>query len=200
VVRSAATLADREGLDALTMRRLGSELGVEAMSLYKHVPSKDQLLDDLVELVFGEIEVPESAGTDDWKHAMRVRARSARAVLGRHAWAIGLLESRGVKGSASAGYVDATLGALRSGGFSIENAAHAFWLLDSFVYGHVLQEVSTAAQERRTLESPATVGRHLAELVATARAGQFSPDGEFDFGLELILTGLEQFAEPAAAG
>ena len=122
------------------MRRLGAELGVEAMSLYKHVTNKEEVLDGIIELVVGDIETPQEGA--DWKEAMRRRAISAREVLGRHSWAIGLLEARGSKGPTALRYLDAVLGNLRSAGFSMENAVHAFWLLDSFVYGHVIQETS----------------------------------------------------------
>ncbi len=140
VLQAAVDLADREGLGALTMRRLGAELGVEAMSLYKHVANKEAILDGIVELVVGEIEVPTDGA--DWKQAMRRRAVSARQVLSRHSWAIGLLEARGSTGPNALHYVDAILGNLRTAGFSITLAAHAFWLLDSYVYGHVIQETS----------------------------------------------------------
>lgn len=176
------------------MRRLGAELGVEAMSLYKHVANKDEILDGIVELVVSEIEVP-SAGAD-WKEAMRRRAISARGVLSRHSWAIGLLEARGSPGPGSLRYVDAILGNLRSAGFSIENAAHAFWLLDSYVYGHVIQEtslpISTAEETASSAaeDSIADEYPHLAEIEEHALTAQFSLDGEFEFGLNLILDAL----------
>jgi AcrR family transcriptional regulator len=200
VLRAAVDLADRDGLGALTMRRLGAELGVEAMSLYKHVASKEQILDGVVELIVGEIEIP--SGEADWKAAMRRRAYSARGVLSRHSWAIGLLETRGSMGPAAMRYLDAILGTLRSAGFSVENAAHAFWLLDSYVYGHVIQETSLSPasssppgtestepglEQNRTTEYP-----HLAELVDHARASDYSVDREFRYGLDLILDALEQ--------
>ena len=194
VVRAAIELADRSGLSTLTMRRLGAELDVQAMSLYKHVANKDQLLDEIVEEIFGGIEV---AGLEaGWQEAMRRRARATRLALRAHPWAIGLLESRGATGAASTGYVDAVLGCLRSAGFSVEDAAHAFWTLDSFVYGHVLQEARTtspaAAGKAEEPGSPADVDisayPHLAEVAA--RASEFSVDTEFEYGLELILGAL----------
>ncbi|MDH4346421.1 MAG: TetR family transcriptional regulator, partial [Thermoleophilia bacterium] len=103
VLRAAVELADRDGLGALTMRRLGSELGVEAMSLYKHVANKEEILDGIVELVVGEIEIPSEGA--DWKEAMRRRAISAREVLNRHSWAIGLLEARGSMGPTALRYL-----------------------------------------------------------------------------------------------
>ena len=140
VLRAAVALADRHGVESLTMRRLGGKLGVEAMALYKHVANKDEILDGIAELVVGEIEIP--AAGSEWRTAMRQRAVSARRVLKRHPWAIGLMESRGSSGPATLRYVDAVLGTLRGGGFSVEMATHAFWLLDSYVYGHVIQEIS----------------------------------------------------------
>ena len=187
VVRAAIGLADRGGLQALTMRRLGAELGVQAMSLYKHVSSKDRLLDEIVEEIFGGIEV---AGLEaGWQEAMRLRAHATRLALRAHPWAIGLLESRGTTGPASTRYVD---------------AAHAFWTLDSFVYGHVLQEARTTSPRAGTAEEPgpgADVDMsdypHLAEVAA--RAAEFSVDTEFDYGLELILGALARGpAGPAA--
>jgi AcrR family transcriptional regulator len=197
VLRAAVDVADRDGLGALTMRRLGAELGVEAMSLYKHIATKAEILDGILELIVGEIEIPSEGA--EWKEAMRRRAVSARAVLVRHAWAIGLLEARGSQGEAPLRYLDAILGNLRSAGFSIEDAAHAFWLLDSFVYGHVIQETSlriTTSEE--TTESAGSILEritideypHLAEVGEHARAHGYSFDGEFEFGLELILDAL----------
>ena len=139
------------------MRRLGAELGVEAMSLYKHVANKEEILDGVVELVVGEIAIPGEGS--HWKDAMRQRAISAREVLASHSWAIGLLETRGSMGPAAMRYLDAILGNLRSAGFTIENAVHAFWLLDSYVYGHVIQEttLSRGARSPPRTESAAAV-------------------------------------------
>ncbi len=199
ILQAAVGVADRAGLHALTMRRLGTELGVEAMSLYKHVASKDEILDGMVELVIGAIEVPSDGA--DWKEAVRQRAASARQVLSRHSWAIGLLEARGSTGPTALGYLDAIIGTLRSAGFSIENAAHAFWLLDSYVYGHVIQETSMSLRgsEETNLGSGSTPDRipsvdhpHLAELARHARRSKYSFDTEFEFGLSLILDALER--------
>ncbi len=190
VLAAALDLADRHGLEALTMRRLGSELGVEAMSLYKHVAGKDEILDGIVELVLVEIELPPA--DVEWKDAMRERARSVRDVFRRHAWAIGLLESRS-GGRAAAVYVDAIIGVLRSAGFTVDDAAHAFWLLDSYVYGHVVQETSiTGTPPGDGTEEGAGDLPHLAELTRRAAVAGFQVDTEFEFGLELILDGLER--------
>lgn len=206
VLRAAVDLADRHGLPALTMRRLGAELGVEAMSLYKHVANKDEILDGIVGSVLGEIEIPE--GASDWKEAMRRRAVSARQVLRRHSWAIGLLEARGSTAPAALRYVDAILGNLRSAGFSLVDAAHAFWVLDAYVYGQVLQEISLpvpAGDEpdvsaAETSDEAATSAEYpnLAAVTQHARStGSFSFDGEFAFGLDLILDALEAHRDRA---
>jgi AcrR family transcriptional regulator len=197
-LQAAVDLADRDGLGALTMRRLGSELGVEAMSLYKHVANKEEILDGIVELVVGEVEIPHK-GTP-WKEAMRRRAFSAREVLSRHSWAIGLLEARGSSGPAALRHVNAILGSLRSAGFSVESAAHAFWLLDSYVYGHVIQETSMPISSGETTDStgsitePDTIDEypHLVEIGKHAQTSGFSFDSEFEFGLDLILEALGQ--------
>ena len=179
------------------MRRLGSELGFEAMSLYKHVANKDEILDGMIELVVSWIEIPEEGS--EWRDAMRRRAVSAREVLGRHSWAIGLLESRGFRGPAAMRYLDAILGNLISSGFSLENAAHAFWLLDCYVYGHIVQETSIGSSDNDVSTDPA--GRpdlasefpNLAAMYEHAATFGYTFDGEFEFGLELILEGLDRY-------
>lgn len=198
-------LADREGLGALTMRRLGAELGVEAMSLYKHVSDKNDILDGIVELVIALIEIPGEEA--DWRGAMRRRAVSAREVLTRHSWAIGLIEARGAMGPNQLRYVDAILGSLRSAGFSVEDAAHAFWLLDSYVYGHVIQETSMSRAGVGEVEPVGVeVGPgggpdypYLAETAEHASGSVFSFDGEFNHGLDVILAALQPTA-PGANG
>jgi AcrR family transcriptional regulator len=206
VLQTAVELADRKGLDALTMRRLGGELGVEAMSLYKHVANKDGILDGIVELVVAEIEIPSDGA--DWKEAMRRRAISARQVLCRHSWAIGLLEARGSTGPAVRRYLDAILGNLRSAGFSIENAVHAFWVLDCYVYGQVIQETSMPfSRSDEMTESAESVPdqittnehRHLVEIEERALRSEYSFDREFEFGLDLILDALDRTAREAVS-
>ena len=192
VIKAAVELVDVEGLDALTMRRLGAALGVEAMSLYKHVANKDDLINGLVEFVIGQIEIdPEST---DWKEAMRQRAITARRVLVEHSWAVGLMESRALEGSVATGYIEATLSALLSSGLSTEEAVHAFWLLDSYVYGHVVQE-STTSRSGANSEGTGVSGDDYPRLAETEEAAQdlgMSIEDEFEFGLELILDALEQ--------
>ncbi len=171
VLKTALALADASGIESLTMRKLGEAVGVEAMSLYNHVPSKGDLLDGLIDLVFSEIELP--SGTDGWKTAMRQRAISARAVLSRHRWAIGLMESRTSPGPATLRHHDAVIGCLRQAGFPVALAAHAYSALDSYIYGFALQEASlpfdTSEQTSELAQAivaqfPADEYPHLAEF------------------------------------
>lgn len=194
VLHAAIAIADETGLESLTMRRLGSRLNVEAMSLYKHVAGKDDVLDGIVDLVISEIELPTTA--TDWKSAMRQRAMSARQVLASHPWAIGMMESRNAMGPAALHYVDAVIGSLRNGGFSVPMAAHAFLLLDSYIYGFVVQEASfhTSDKTAAPTETALSAGEqfpHLREM-ATAFAGGYDYTDEFEFGLDLILDGLDR--------
>ncbi|MCW2500030.1 MAG: putative transcriptional regulator, TetR family protein [Frankiales bacterium] len=200
VLRAAVGLADTGGIDALTMRRLGEELGVEAMSLYKHVANKDDLLDGMIDSVFGEIYLP--AGGTDWRSSMHQRAISVREVMARHRWAVGLMESRTAPGPATLRHHDAVLGTLREAGFSVELAAHAFSALDSYLYGFALQERSlpfdTAEQTAEAAELilaqlPADDYPHLTELVRehVLQPG-YDYGNEYAFGLDLILDGLER--------
>ena len=201
VLQAAVDLADREGLGALTMRRLGAELGVEAMSLYKHVVNKEEILDGIVELVIAEIEIPSERVA--WKEAMKRRALSARDVFSRHSWAVGLLGARDSLGPDALRYLDAILGNLRSAGFSIENAAHAFWLLDCYVYGQVIQETNLPFSTSREMtelggsileQITTNEYPHLVEIGEHAMRTEYSFDNEFEFGLDLILDALDQTA------
>ncbi|MFH5227260.1 TetR/AcrR family transcriptional regulator [Antrihabitans spumae] len=199
VLRTATALADAAGLDSLTMRKLGTELGVEAMSLYHHVANKDDLLDGMIDRIYSEIELP--TAEDDWRSAMRRRAVSTREVLGRHPWATALLDSRSTPGPATLRYHDATLGKLRGEGFSIPLSAHALSLLDSYTCGFALQEHALPFDtEEETVElAQQIMGRfaagdypHLAELtVEHVLQPGYAYGDEFAFGLELILDGLE---------
>jgi AcrR family transcriptional regulator len=200
VLEGAMTVADRAGVSALTMRSLADELGVKPMSLYHHVANKDAVLDGIVDAVFAEIELPDPGG--DWRTAMRDRAVSAREVLGRHPWAIPLLESRRAPGDAILRHHDAVLGALRRGGFSVPMAAHAFSLLDSYVHGFALGEAGLPFDDTEQAHEvaaemvqqvPADDLPHLFELT-TEHVMQPGYDygEEFAYGLELILDGLER--------
>lgn len=199
VLRAAVDLADASGIESLTMRRLGEALGVEAMSLYNHVANKGDLLDGMVDVVFGEIDLP----PDDvgWTEAMRRRACSVREALGRHRWAIGLMESRSSPGPATLRHHDAVLGCLRRGGFSIEMTAHAYALLDSYIYGFALQEASLPFENAEETAEVAQdiLGRfgadqypYLTELAVehVLRPGYAFAD-EFEVGLDILLDGLD---------
>lgn len=196
VLRAAVALADESGIESLTMRRLGQELGVEAMSLYKHVANKDDILDGIVDLVLGDIDVPPT-GTQ-WRTAMRARAISAHQVLLSHPWAAMLVMSRFNIGPGMTRYLDATLGRLREGGFSIEGALDTWHTLDSHIYGFTLQELNLPFEVEETRNvSAAVLGQlsadaypHVVEVIT--RIMQTGREENFEFGLDLILDGLER--------
>jgi AcrR family transcriptional regulator len=199
VLSTAMTLADEQGIESLTMRRLGDELGVEAMSLYNHVANKEDLLNAMVDAVFNEIELP--SHSDDWKTAMRKRSVSFREMLSRHPWATALKDSGTNPGPATLRHHDRVIGTLRSAGFSIAMAAHAFSAVDSYIYGFAMQEKSlpfhtgeeTAAMAHLMLaQLSAREYPYLAELTAdhVLQPG-YSYGDEFPLGLDLILDGLE---------
>src|SRR3984957_19734573 len=149
VLQAAVELADQDGLEGFSMRRLAQELGVVPMALYKHVANKDELLDGMVDIVFGEIETPAIAG--DWRSAMRRRAISAREALKRHSWAIGLMETQN-PGPANLRTHTAVMGCLREAGFSFQTAIHAYSVQDAYIYGFALQEQTLA------FKTPASAG------------------------------------------
>ena len=182
------------------MRKLGQALGVEAMSLYNHVAGKDDLLDGLVDIVFSEIDLSCEGG--DWKAAMRRRAISAREVLARHRWAIGLMESRTHPGPANLRHHDSVLRCLRESGFSVPLAAHAYSALDSYIYGFALQQASLpfdtgeqAAEVADSIIQAFASGEYprLAEIATEhVMKPSYSYEREFEFGLDLMLDGLER--------
>lgn len=197
MVAAALDLADARGIGALTMRGLASAVGVKPMSLYHHVSGKDEVLDAMVDAVFAEIEVVDGR---DWRETMRHRAHSARAALRRHPWALGLMDSRSSPGPQTLAHHDTVIGCLRRGGFSLAMTGHAVALLDAYVYGFVLQELSLpfeggdgardAADELVQLVSPEQYP-HLVEFAAghVMQPGYDFAD-EFGFGLEVVLDGL----------
>ncbi len=198
VIRTAMAVADEKGAAALTMRAIAEPLGVEAMSLYHHVAGREDILDGMVDAVFGEIDLPPREM--DWKSALRHRADSARAVLLRHPWAVGLMDSRSQPGPATLRHHDAVIGTLRAGGFSVPMTAHAVSLIDSYLYGFVLQELSLPFRGAAELDEvagaivrdmPADTYPHLTELAAehVLKPGYDYAD-EFAFGLTLILDAL----------
>jgi AcrR family transcriptional regulator len=202
VLRAAIDLAARDGLEALTMRRLADELGAGAMSLYHYVPNKERLLDGMIDIVFGEIELPPE--DVEWKEAMRRRALSTREVLARHRWAIGEMEGRTDHGPSNLRLHDAVLGCLRGAGFSLEMTVHAYSVLDAYIYGFALQESDMASQtpddfaaeaqrQMREYEPMLADFPNLVEVVGghVARAG-YDYASEFLFGLDLILDALDR--------
>jgi AcrR family transcriptional regulator len=205
VLQAAIERADQGGLEALTMRKLGQELGVEAMALYHHFANKDDLVDGMVDLVFAEIDLPD--GERDWRRAMRKRAISVRDALLRHRWAIGLMESRRTPGPANLRHHDGVIGSLRAGGFDIAMAAHAYSLLDSYIYGFALtkmnlpfetsEEVGEVAQAM--LEPfPAGEYPHLMEILTDhVMQPGYDYGDEFEYGLDLILDGLAKMDDQA---
>ena len=199
VLRAAVTVADKSGLESVTMRNVGDKLHVEAMSLYNHVANKNDMLDGIVDVVFGEISLP--AARAPWKSAMRKRATSAHDALLRHPWAPSLMQSRTKPGPATMRHHDSVLATLRNAGFSLVMAAHAFSVIDAYVYGFALQQINIPLQSR---EQTAAVGDsilrqlagaypHLAEMITKhAMRPGYDYAKEFEFGLDLILDGLER--------
>lgn len=198
VLQGAVELVDVIGVDAFTMRQLAAALGVKPMSIYHHIPGKEQILDGIVDLVFAEIELPPA--DLDWRAAMRQRCLSARQVLNRHPWAPPLMESRTAPGPASLRHHDASLGCLRNGGLSLATTAHAYAILDSYVYGFTLQEAHLPFRgdadlgllAEQILQSvPAGAYPHFVEF-ATQHALQpgYSFGNSFEVGLDLILEGI----------
>lgn len=200
VLRAAMDLADRGGLEAVTMRKLGQALDYEAMSLYNHVANKEEVLDGLVDMVYREIELP--CDGRDWRDAMRQRALSARDALIRHRWAIALMESRMHPGPANLGHHDAVLRCLRAAGFSVADAAHAYSALDSYIYGFALQQAALPFETgEQAAEVADTIMRqfrdadypypYLAEIATehVMKPG-YSYAAEFEYGLDLLLDGL----------
>ena len=208
VLRAAIEVADEGGLGALTIRSLAGRLDTRPMSVYYHVAGKEQILDGIVDLVFGEIELPVPGG--EWRAEMRRRAMSARTVLGRHPWAIALLQSRTSPGPATLRHHDAVIGALRGAGFSVTMTAHAFALIDSYVYGFALSESSLPINgpESVTEVAGSMIPRdeadtypHLIEFTVehVLRPG-YDFGAEFLFGLDVILDGLQNRVSGTGSG
>ena len=207
VLRAAVALADARGLEELTMRKLAKELGVEAMSLYNHVSGKGDLLDGMIDIVFGEIDPPAPDG--DWKAELRKRAISTRAALLRHRWAVGEMEGRTDFGPSNMRVHDAVLGCLRAAGFSVEMTVSTMSVQDAYIYGFALQQTDMSSEtpedfaaeaQRQMAEYEALLADypHIREVVGghVATSG-YDYDKEFLFGLDVILDGLERLLEPA---
>jgi AcrR family transcriptional regulator len=201
ITASAIDLADREGIDALSMRKLGQGLGVDPMSLYNHVRDKDDLLDAVGDAVVGEIEPPAAVG--DWKADLRAALLAARTAMLRHPWAAGVLESRVTPGPATMRHMELVLGILRRGGFSVDLAHHGLHVLGSRVFGFsqdLFDDKTEPIPDADALEAMsrdmAVAYPNIAELALAVRheggLGGCDDDVEFRFALDLILDGLDR--------
>jgi AcrR family transcriptional regulator len=198
VLDGALAVADAGGIGSLTIRSLANELGVKPMSVYHYVANKDEIIDGIVDLVFSEIELPSIGG--DWRSEMHRRGISARKVLRCHPWAIPLLQSRTSPGASTLRHHNAVLGTLREAGFSVEMTAHAYALIDSYVFGFALSEAALPINGPETVTEVAegmmglfTTGDypHLVEfsMEHVLKPG-YDFGLEFEFGLSLVLDGL----------
>jgi AcrR family transcriptional regulator len=198
VLQAAIEIADARGVGAVTMRALASKLGVEAMSLYNHVRNKDEILDGMVDLVVEEIRLPDDVS--DWRAAMRQRAISAHETFSQHLWASALVDSRTSSGPSRLRYLDWVLGTLVRAGFSIESAARAFSVLDSYIYGFGRQQMNTSSDGTPTEEQAAAIRSvipseqypYLHRMASLAMEAGYDAKADFEFGLEIILDGLER--------
>lgn len=188
IQRSALALIEKHGLPAFSQRALARELGVEAMSLYHHVPNKDAILDGVVDVVFAAIELPDARA--GWRDAIRDHASSARKVLSRHRWALTLVDSRRNPGPMTLRRHNAFLGALREAGFPVPMAMHAISLIDSYVNGFVLQETSLPDGTEEVAAAIQTDGLPYLQEAIAHHANGYDLDSEFNFGLDLILDAL----------
>ena len=206
IVTVAVALADAGGFASLSMRKIAEDLGAGTMALYRHVANKEDLLDDMVDVVFAEMYPPAIGGK--WKRELRERGVSARAALQRHPWAVGLMESRMRPGPASAVHHNATMGCLREAGFPFRQAVHAYNLLDAYTYGFALQEqtIPFETPEESGEMATITVGEHggeypyLAEVVVELGKQGYDYTEEFEFGLDFILDGLERYRRTIRSG
>jgi AcrR family transcriptional regulator len=200
VLQAAVDLADRGGIEALSMRKLGQELGVDAMALYRHVRNKDDLLDGLVEVIVGQIDGRDTG--EHWNLALREQVMTARQVMLRHSWARRVLEERGTGGPAALAHIESVLAILHDGGFSVDLAHHALHVLDSRIFGFSQDLFDDSGRPDPSPEEAAIAARAMAgyprifELAQSVShdgvLGRCDDDFEFAFGLDLILDGLER--------
>jgi AcrR family transcriptional regulator len=209
VLRAAVELADQVGIDSLSMRRLAEELGVVPMALYKHVANKEELLDGMIDVVVGEIDLP--LCDPDWKSAVRQRILSARRSLLRHPWASGVIESRANPSAVLLAYIDSMIGMFRAGGFSADLTHHVLHTMGSRLYGFSQEvfddspslDAASTAMLVREMEGKYP---HIAEMVGVVYHDQASVPGggcddqfEFEFALDLLLDGLERLRQQQSA-
>lgn len=195
VLRAATEVADEKGIDGLTIRALADRLGAKPMAVYHHVADKSAILDGIVDAVFAGIDRPVPG--QPWRAELLRRSRSAHAVLGRHPWAVALLESRSTPGADTLAHHDAVLGTLLSDGFGVVAAGHAYALLDAYVYGFVVQEAALpfAPEDAQATASEmlgpfAETYPHLARFAAERIGPDYAFADEFDVGLELVLDAI----------
>ena len=202
VLAAAVEIADERGIGAVTMREVASRLGVEAMSLYNHVANKDDILDGMVDLMIEQVELPSDA--EGWREAMHCRAVRAHQVFGRHPWVPMLVDSRETSGPSRMLYLDWVLGTLMKAGFSLDGAARAFSLLDSYIYGFGIQQFNMSADGDASPEEmaeailasiPAEKYPYLHRMASHAMESGYDAEADFGFGLELILDGLERILD-----
>lgn len=206
ILATAIEIADERGVGAVTMREVASRLGVEAMSLYNHVANKDDILDGMVDTVTARIDLPHDVA--DWREVMRRRAHSAHELFTRHPWAPLLIDSRGSSGPAALHYYDTILGTLLGAGFAIDDASRAFSLLDSYIYGFGIEQVNMSAgddshEERAEdmLEKiPDEQYPNLRLMASHAMEFGYDASADFDFGLQIILDGLERVLSERTRG
>ncbi|HEX8804537.1 MAG TPA: TetR/AcrR family transcriptional regulator C-terminal domain-containing protein [Acidimicrobiales bacterium] len=202
VLRSALDLVDREGVDALTMRRLGRELGVEAMSLYSYVESKQDLVEGVVEQVFKEMPLIRP-GLGPWQQRLRIHAATYRAVLLRHPNAVRLVAGRPLITDGTMAFVESALVELRSIGLGLITADRVLDVLASFIIGHVSEQVGDVARRAATEADGAPAGAvapdpvRYPNVAGVAAAPPADPDDEFAFGLEFVITGIERLLSEA---
>lgn len=210
VLLAAVELADRDGIDALTMRGLADRLGVEAMSLYHHITNKDDLLDGVCELVLEEInfavaDQPEATGPADWKRVMRLRILTARSVVLDHKWLPGVLETRATMSMATLHYHHGILAIFRAGGFSYDLAHHALHALGSRALGFTQELFDPSPgsveeeQAMKMFEHMATQLPLLVEMLSEiahddpeSTLGWCDDQTEFEFALDILLDGLDR--------
>ena len=198
ILGAGVDLADAEGIAGLSMRRLAHELGVEAMSLYYHVARKSDLLDGMLDIVYGEMARPAADG--NWRADMRAAAISAKDTLLRHEWACRLLMDRGTPGRLRFEWMDSILGRLRAAGFSPNLTHHAYHAIDSHVVGFVLWVLPYVAASREQPDLAENAMRdfpigglpHLVEHIQQHLDDRPGDTSEFEFGLDLLLDGLER--------
>jgi AcrR family transcriptional regulator len=203
VLRAALEMADESGIQGFSLRLLAKRLGVEAMSLYNHVANKDDIIDGMLEIVVGEIRIPEE--DEDWRIAMKERALSASLAFRRHPWASALIDSRISSKPAVLRYYNAIIGILCRAGFSLEQSARAFSLLDCYIYGFGIQKSNLSADDDASLEEKAGSYEemlpdgqypYLRRIAALASEKGYDQDADFEFGINLILEGLGKLLAP----